>query len=271
MLQPGEQRRARRCTLTLTAPTATLTAPNPGATVSGTVTLSATAADSGGSGLARVDFLLDGTVVGSATSAPPRPTATLDPASASMKYYIIAARAVDGAGTRLRRRRSPSRPATRTCCKTPASSPGRATPRPAGRSPATAPTPSPVPGRPHHAHSRLARRKPQHHLLHQRRPQDAQRLQRHLLDCHRRRPQVHDHRLVQVDDAARHLRLHLHDRPDRRLQLPGPVAAVSHTTRFRPWTTPAMPAGTTNLSIGMGLNGLAGDVWMDDFAVFQTG
>ena len=31
------------------APTATLTAPNPGATVSGTVTLSATAADGGGS------------------------------------------------------------------------------------------------------------------------------------------------------------------------------------------------------------------------------
>jgi peptidoglycan/xylan/chitin deacetylase (PgdA/CDA1 family) len=37
------------------------------------------------------------------------------------------------------------------------------------------------------------------------------------------------------------------------------------------WTTPPMPAGTTNLSIGMGLSGQAGSVTMDDFGAFRTG
>jgi hypothetical protein len=34
------------------------------------------------------------------------------------------------------------------------------------------------------------------------------------------------------------------------------------------WTTPVMPAGTTNLSVGMGLTGGAGSVTMDDFGAF---
>jgi hypothetical protein len=37
------------------------------------------------------------------------------------------------------------------------------------------------------------------------------------------------------------------------------------------WTTPAMPTGTTNLSVGMGLVGQAGSLTMDDFGAFQTG
>jgi hypothetical protein len=36
------------------------------------------------------------------------------------------------------------------------------------------------------------------------------------------------------------------------------------------WTTPSMPAGATNLSIGMGLDGLTGFVTMDDFGAFLT-
>ena len=36
------------------------------------------------------------------------------------------------------------------------------------------------------------------------------------------------------------------------------------------WTTPAMPAGTTNISVGMGLTGQAGSVTMDDFGAFRT-
>lgn len=50
------------------APTATLTAPANGASISGTVTLSATASDD--VGVERVDFLLDGAVLGSDASAP---------------------------------------------------------------------------------------------------------------------------------------------------------------------------------------------------------
>ena len=37
------------------------------------------------------------------------------------------------------------------------------------------------------------------------------------------------------------------------------------------WTTPPMPTGTTNLSIGMGLTGQAGSLTMDDFGAFRTG
>ena len=35
-------------------------------------------------------------------------------------------------------------------------------------------------------------------------------------------------------------------------------------------TTPSMPAGATNLSIGMGLDGMAGSLTMDDFGAFLT-
>ena len=79
-----------------TAPTATLTAPNPGATVSGTVTLSANAADGGGSGLTRVDFLVDGNVVGSASSSPY--SYSWNSGSVADGNHTIVARAVDGAG-----------------------------------------------------------------------------------------------------------------------------------------------------------------------------
>ncbi len=53
-------------------PTITLTAPAPGATVSGTVALTATAAASTANGLSvsRVDFMIDGTIVGTATTSP---------------------------------------------------------------------------------------------------------------------------------------------------------------------------------------------------------
>ncbi|MCK8496544.1 MULTISPECIES: M28 family peptidase [Myxococcus] len=50
------------------APTVALTAPTTGTTVSGTVTASATAQDN--QGISRVEFLVDGAVVGTATSSP---------------------------------------------------------------------------------------------------------------------------------------------------------------------------------------------------------
>ena len=53
-------------------PTVTLTAPAPGATVKGTVALTATASASTMNGLTvtRVDFMIDGTIVGTATTSP---------------------------------------------------------------------------------------------------------------------------------------------------------------------------------------------------------
>lgn len=54
-----------------TPPTATLTSPTSGQTVSGTLTLSANALDnSGGSGIAKVDFMVDGVNVGTSTANP---------------------------------------------------------------------------------------------------------------------------------------------------------------------------------------------------------
>ncbi|HYV14817.1 MAG TPA: Ig-like domain-containing protein [Conexibacter sp.] len=76
-----------------TAPTAALTTPADGATVQGTVTLSADASDD--VGVSRVDFLVDGSVVGSDTTAP----YSFDWASGSAgDTATIAARAVDPSG-----------------------------------------------------------------------------------------------------------------------------------------------------------------------------
>ena len=76
-------------------PTAAVSAPAPGATVSGTaVTLAAAAADDGA--IDHVDFLVDGTVVGTATTAPY--TLSWDSATASNGSHTITARAVDTAG-----------------------------------------------------------------------------------------------------------------------------------------------------------------------------
>jgi peptidoglycan/xylan/chitin deacetylase (PgdA/CDA1 family) len=76
-----------------TAPSAALTAPADGATVQGTTTLTADASDD--VGVMRVDFLVDGTVVGSDSTAPYSFDWDSSTASASA---TIAARAVDAAG-----------------------------------------------------------------------------------------------------------------------------------------------------------------------------
>jgi Bacterial Ig domain len=52
-------------------PTATMTAPTAGSTVSGTITLSATASDPSGSGIAGVTFLVDGTATGAEVTTAP--------------------------------------------------------------------------------------------------------------------------------------------------------------------------------------------------------
>jgi peptidoglycan/xylan/chitin deacetylase (PgdA/CDA1 family)/archaellum component FlaF (FlaF/FlaG flagellin family) len=46
--------------------------------------------------------------------------------------------------------------------------------------------------------------------------------------------------------------------------------ASSATWTLASWTTPVIPAGATNLSIGMGLDGV-GSLTMDDFGLFATG
>jgi peptidoglycan/xylan/chitin deacetylase (PgdA/CDA1 family)/archaellum component FlaF (FlaF/FlaG flagellin family) len=77
-----------------TAPTAALTAPADGATVRDPITLTADAADN--VGVAKVEFLVNGTVVATDTSAPY--SATWDPASVAGSSATIAVRATDAAG-----------------------------------------------------------------------------------------------------------------------------------------------------------------------------
>ena len=78
-----------------TGPIVNLTSPTDGQTVSGNVPLTATATDTP-SGVARVDFLVNGTVVGSSTVSPY--TYTWDSTTAAGGTASIAARAVDTAG-----------------------------------------------------------------------------------------------------------------------------------------------------------------------------
>jgi hypothetical protein len=77
------------------APTVTLTAPASGASVSGSVTLSGTATDAG-SGVARVEFLVDGAVVGTDTSSPYQVAWNAE--AASLGTHTVVARAFDTAG-----------------------------------------------------------------------------------------------------------------------------------------------------------------------------
>ena len=77
-----------------TPPTTTLTAPASGATLTGTVTLSATASDD--VGVARVDFLVDGGVVGSDTTSPY--SISWNSATVSNGAHTVSSRAYDAAG-----------------------------------------------------------------------------------------------------------------------------------------------------------------------------
>ncbi|HVM17141.1 MAG TPA: Ig-like domain-containing protein [Gaiellaceae bacterium] len=77
-----------------TPPTVALTAPADGATVSGTVTLSADASDN--VGVSRVEFLVNGAVVGTATSAPY--SVSWDSRTVANGQATIRARATDTAG-----------------------------------------------------------------------------------------------------------------------------------------------------------------------------
>lgn len=74
-----------------TIPNVTLTSPTNGATVSGSVALAATAADN--AGVARVEFRVDGALIGSDTTAPYTGTWSAVPGS-----HVIQARAIDAAG-----------------------------------------------------------------------------------------------------------------------------------------------------------------------------
>lgn len=81
-------------TPTNAAPTVSITSPSNGATVSGSVTISASASDD--VGVSRVDFVVDGTVLGSDTSAPY--SSTWNAASAAAGTHQLSAIAYDAAG-----------------------------------------------------------------------------------------------------------------------------------------------------------------------------
>lgn len=76
------------------APTAQLTAPTAAAKLTGSVGLAANASDD--KGVTRVDFLVDGSVVGSDTTAPY--TATWDTKTVTDGTHVVAAQAFDGSG-----------------------------------------------------------------------------------------------------------------------------------------------------------------------------
>ncbi len=77
-----------------TPPVVSLSAPADGATVSGTASLTASASDN--VGVTRVDFLVDGTVVGSASAAPWQ--ASWDTTAVADGAHTVSARAADAAG-----------------------------------------------------------------------------------------------------------------------------------------------------------------------------
>jgi hypothetical protein len=78
-------------------PTVTLTAPAPGATVKGTVALTATASASTMNGLTvtRVDFMIDGTIVGTATTSPY--TVNWNSTTVTMGNHMLTAKVTDSA------------------------------------------------------------------------------------------------------------------------------------------------------------------------------
>jgi O-glycosyl hydrolase len=80
-----------------TAPTVTMSAPAPGATISGQVAVSANAADTGGSGLAGVQFKLDGSNLQSEDTSSPY-SITWDTNSVADGSHTLTAVARDGAG-----------------------------------------------------------------------------------------------------------------------------------------------------------------------------
>ncbi|HET7830257.1 MAG TPA: Ig-like domain-containing protein [Candidatus Limnocylindrales bacterium] len=86
----------RTWTVDLAAPTATLTAPAAQATVTGMVTLTATAADTGGSGIASVTFYIDGNALATDTSSPY--STTWNTKKVSKGSHTISASATDAAG-----------------------------------------------------------------------------------------------------------------------------------------------------------------------------
>jgi hypothetical protein len=80
-----------------TAPNVSITAPTSGATVSGNTNITATATDTGGSGMSRVEFYVDGSLKGTDSSSPSY-SYSWDTTSASNGAHSLTAKAYDGAG-----------------------------------------------------------------------------------------------------------------------------------------------------------------------------
>jgi hypothetical protein len=80
----------------LVPPAVSLTAPAANAALAGTVTLSATADDAGGSGVVLVEFRVDGNLVGQATASPY--SVALDTALLANGPHVFSARAWDASG-----------------------------------------------------------------------------------------------------------------------------------------------------------------------------
>ena len=97
LVDPGEETQATSCNgrhQDCVAPTAAITSPLAGATVSGTITISATASDN--VGVTRVELLVDGALVATDTSAPY--AASWNTTTRANGSHSISAKAYDAAG-----------------------------------------------------------------------------------------------------------------------------------------------------------------------------
>jgi hypothetical protein len=248
-------------------PTVTLSAPNPGATAAGSTTLSANAGDN--VALDHVDFLVDGTVVGTATAAPY--SISWNSASVTDGNHTVAARAVDSAGNTT---------TTGTITITTTNTNLLQNP---GLEAATGGVPNCwlLGGYGTNAFT-WTWTSDAHSGSHAENLNitswtngDRKMLTAFNGPCSIATSAGHQYTLtVWYKSTARPVFMAF-------TSTTGPTGAynffaqspqqtISTGWTQATWTTPSMPTGTTSLSIGMGISGAAGQVTMDDFGVFQT-
>lgn len=250
-----------------TAPTVSLTAPSAGATVSGPITLSATASDN--VAVDHVDFLVDGNPVGASTSSPY--SFSWNSATAADGNHTISARATDSAGNQT---------TTGTVTVTVTNS---SLLQNAGLESATGVTPTcwVIGGYGTNTFS-WTWTTDAHSGSH------AENLNisaytngdRKLLtafngSCSIATSAGHQYTItVWYKSTAKPVIFAFNSTAGPTgaysFLAQSPQQAVSSGWTQATWTTPSMPTGTTNLSIGMGLAGQAGSLTMDDFGAFQT-
>jgi peptidoglycan/xylan/chitin deacetylase (PgdA/CDA1 family) len=251
-----------------TAPTVTLTAPSAGAVVSGSTTLSATAADN--VAVDHVDFLVDGNVVGSATASPYN--VNWNSGSVTDGNHTVAARASDSAGNQTTTSNITVTVTNQNLLQN------------AGLESGSGNTPTCWLLGGYGTNTFVWTWTSDAHT-----GSHAENLNitaytngdRKLLEAFNGNCSI-------ATQAGRQYTISVWYKSTARpvifafTSTTGPTGGYSYLAQSpqqsiaagwtqATWTTPAMPAGTTNLSVGMGLSGQAGSLTMDDFGAFLTG